>query len=226
MLLPLVDVMPFRRVPIVTLALIGLHAIAFVVQPAAERLTIAAGSPAAAATDLSVMLRAGLVSFAAHLDWIHLGANMAALWLFGSTLEDRMGRARFLLFYAGTAAAAMAAFQAAFPGELVPLGAGPVIAGVLATYVIRFPTSRMLALFVPVFWIDVIEIPAIVWMAVWMMAHITSAATALSSGFAPSLPWQAYVAGGLCGAAGALTRFRISAETSASSPTRRSNSLS
>ncbi len=218
--------MPFRRIPVVSLALIGFHAVTFAAQPLVDRLDVTLRVSTPAVPGIDIMAAAALVSFAAHLDWIQLAGNMAALWFFGSTLEDRMGRVRFLLFYVTAAIATMTAFQIAFPGATAPLGAGPAIASVIATYALRFPTSRILALFFPVFRIDVIEIPAIVCMAVWLLVQLTGAATALAAGFAPLFPWQAYAAGAVWGAAGALTRFRISAETSASSLTRRSNSLS
>ena len=34
-----------------------------------------------------------------HGGWLHLIFNMWALWLFGGTVEDRMGPARYLVFY-------------------------------------------------------------------------------------------------------------------------------
>jgi membrane associated rhomboid family serine protease len=154
------------------------------------------------------MVRAGLVSFAMHLDWLHLGSNVGALWLFGSTLEDRLGRLRYAIFYLAAIIATMATFQAAFPGRVAPLGAGTAVIGVIALYSVLFPTSRILALFVPVFWIDVIEFPAIVCMAVWLLVQITSAATAMASGFVPLLPWQPYAAGVAWGVVSVVCGFR------------------
>jgi membrane associated rhomboid family serine protease len=34
-----------------------------------------------------------------HGGWLHLNFNMWPLWLFGGTVEDRMGPARYLVFY-------------------------------------------------------------------------------------------------------------------------------
>ncbi|HET9886273.1 MAG TPA: rhomboid family intramembrane serine protease, partial [bacterium] len=40
-----------------------------------------------------------LMSMFLHLNWAHLAANLWTLWIFGDNVEDRMGHARFLLFY-------------------------------------------------------------------------------------------------------------------------------
>ena len=34
-----------------------------------------------------------------HGGWLHIIGNMLFLWVFGNNVEDRMGRARFVLFY-------------------------------------------------------------------------------------------------------------------------------
>ena len=34
-----------------------------------------------------------------HAGWLHLLGNMLYLWIFGDNVEDRLGHARYLVFY-------------------------------------------------------------------------------------------------------------------------------
>lgn len=40
-----------------------------------------------------------LASMFLHAGWLHLLGNVWMLWIFGDNVEDRMGPARFLMFY-------------------------------------------------------------------------------------------------------------------------------
>lgn len=68
-----------------------------------------------------------------HASWIHLGVN--AIWLlpFGSAVARRFGAARFLLFFAVTAAAGALAHLFAYGGHHAPvIGASAAISGTMA----------------------------------------------------------------------------------------------
>lgn len=89
-----------------------------------------------------------------HGDWMHLGANMLFLWVFGDNVEDAMGHWRFLLFYLICGVAAGLAHVLAHPDSTAPLiGASGAIAGVFAAYVMLYPKIRVWVLplpFIPV----------------------------------------------------------------------------
>lgn len=77
-----------------------------------------------------------------HADWTHFGVN--AIWLlpFGAAVARRFGAARFLAFYAVTAAAGAAAHLATHPGEQAPMiGASAAISGIMAA-AMRFAFQR------------------------------------------------------------------------------------
>jgi len=77
----------------------------------------------------------------------HLLGNLLYLVVFGNNIEDRLGHARFVLFYAVGGAAATLAYTALRPGSTVPLiGASGAIAGVLGAYLVLHPSSRILTL--------------------------------------------------------------------------------
>ena len=56
-----------------------------------------------------------------HADWTHFGVNAVWLLPFGSAVARRFGAARFLAFYAATAAAGAALHLATHAGEPFPM---------------------------------------------------------------------------------------------------------
>src|SRR3977135_3812308 len=70
-----------------------------------------------------------------HGGWLHLILNMWTLWLFGPTVEDRLGHGRYLAFYLACGLAAPAAHLGFNPTLVVPaLGASGAIAGILGCF--------------------------------------------------------------------------------------------
>jgi membrane associated rhomboid family serine protease len=179
-MIPVADVIPPRTTPWVTLTLVAVNLVTVIIEllmtPEDLREIIYAWglipetrSPATFLT--SLFLHAGL---------IQASSNLGALWLFGGNVEDRLGHGRFLLFYVLTGAAgglAEAIAHAASPFPIV--GATGATAGVIGAYFVTFPTSRMLVL-VPVLWtLDLIEIPALLVVAFWLLLQAIGADGAL-----------------------------------------------
>ena len=77
-----------------------------------------------------------------HADWTHLGVNAVWLLPFGSAVARRFGAARFLAFFAVTAAAGAAMHLATHAGEQSPvIGASAAISGTMAA-AMRFAFQR------------------------------------------------------------------------------------
>jgi len=77
-----------------------------------------------------------------HASWIHLGVNAVWLLAFGSAVARRFGSARFLIFFAVTAAAGAIAHLLAYGGQDAPvIGASAAISGTMAAAV-RFAFQR------------------------------------------------------------------------------------
>jgi membrane associated rhomboid family serine protease len=110
-----------------------------------------------------------------HGSWMHLAGNMLYLWIFGDNIEDRMGSARFALFYLACGAAAV--FAQALPASqsLVPMvGASGAISGVLGAYLLLFPRTRVHVL-VPIgFILKVIRLPAVWVLGLWFAIQLVS----------------------------------------------------
>jgi membrane associated rhomboid family serine protease len=136
-----------------------------------------------------------------HGGWLHLILNMWVLWLFGPTVEDRLGAGRFLLFYLATGVIASATHVAFNPTSEVPtLGASGAIAGILGAYLRMFPFARVVVV-VPVIVIPFFfEVPAIVFVGLWFFMQLLQGAVEL---LAPDggvgIAWWAHVGGFLAG---------------------------
>jgi membrane associated rhomboid family serine protease len=139
-----------------------------------------------------------------HGDLLHLAGNMVCLWIFGDNVEDQVGHGRYLLFYLACGATAALAETWASPDSLVPMvGASGAIAGVMGAYFVMFPHSRVLVLLFLVFYIQVIEIPAIFFLGFWFFMQVAGglgrAAEAASTG---GVAFWAHAGGFIAGAVG------------------------
>jgi membrane associated rhomboid family serine protease len=156
--------------------------------------------PAIATVFTSMFLHGGI--------W-HLIGNMLYLLIFGNNIEDAMGHARFLLFYAlsGVAAAMTMAFMD--PASTIPMiGASGAISGVLGAYMLIYPRAKVTVI-VP---IGIIFYPfrvAAIWVVgLWFVMQLVSAATATPD--SPGVAWWAHIGGFLAGMA--LTPFLKSSQ--------------
>ena len=89
-----------------------------------------------------------LTSMFMHGGIAHIFGNMLYLWIFGDNLENTMGHLRYLLFYlvCGILAGLSHVFSTVvFGGNpyLPSLGASGAISGVLAGYIVLFPSRRV-----------------------------------------------------------------------------------
>jgi len=79
-----------------------------------------------------------------HGGLLHIAGNMLFLLVFGDNVEDRMGPFVFILFYLGTGVLASLAHIAFDPQSTIPsIGASGAIAGVLAAYLVFYPTGKV-----------------------------------------------------------------------------------
>ena len=151
-MLPLKDMNPTRRFPVMTYALIVINVLVFLwelrfspdqLDAALNTLAVvpanASAHPFALATILSIIR-----SMFFHGGWSHLLGNMLYLYLFGDNVEDRLGWMMYLVLYFGSGFAATVAQVAIDPtSTIVQLGASGAIAGVLGSYFILFPGVRV-----------------------------------------------------------------------------------
>ncbi|HEY6508548.1 MAG TPA: rhomboid family intramembrane serine protease [Vicinamibacterales bacterium] len=201
-MIPLRDVIPSRSTPLVTIAIIVANAAVFAYQ-------LSLGDAGQA-----FIFRYGLVpvefsfvtvgtSMFLHGGLLHFGGNMLYLWIFGDNVEDRMGPGRFLAFYVLCGAAAALAQTWMSPSSPIPMvGASGAIAGVMGAYFVMYPRSRIVTL-IPIFiFIQLIEVPAVVFLGLWFLLQFVSGlGTALGpeAGITGGIAFWAHVAGFVAG---------------------------
>jgi membrane associated rhomboid family serine protease len=138
-----------------------------------------------------------------HGGWLHLILNMWTLWLFGPTVEDRLGHGRYLAFYLACGLAASIAHVVFNPTSIVPaLGASGAIAGVLGCYMRLFPMARVVVvvpiIFIPLFF----EVYAFVFVGLWFLVQLFQGTAELLLGIsAGGVAWWAHVGGFVAGLA-------------------------
>lgn len=151
-MLPLRDINPTRRLPVVTYGLIAVNVIIFVMQLGMSENQLqqvfvnqavvpaqAAAAPFSLETILDVVR-----SMFFHGGWEHILGNMLYLWLFGDNIEDRFGALLYLVLY--FAGGFFAAFAQVIidPTSTIPLiGASGAIAAVLGSYLVLYPGVRV-----------------------------------------------------------------------------------
>lgn len=207
-MLPLKDTVQSRTFPLVNWILIALNVLVFLII-----LTQGAGAEGWIA-DLSVVPARFLshpnlpefttifTSMFLHGGWAHLLGNMLALYVFGDNVEDRMGSGPYVLFYLVCGLAAAFAHIALNSHSLIPtIGASGAISGVLAAYLVFFPTARVITL-IPLFIIPwFVEIPAVVYLGIWFVSQLFSGVLTVVSGTQAmgGVAWWAHVGGFLTG---------------------------
>jgi membrane associated rhomboid family serine protease len=223
-MIPLKDDVPSRGVPVVTIAIIVVNALAYLYQ---FSLGIDVRGPGAGA-DQAFVMEFGLVpcrltggcatadefpspvltiftSMFLHGGLFHIGGNMLYLWIFGDNVEDTLGHGRFLIFYLAAGAAAALAQAYLNPGSRVPMiGASGAISGVLGAYLLLFPYATVLTLVTFGFFIRFLHVPAMIVLGFWVFVqllngYITFSAHSLGRGESGGVAWFAHIGGFLAG---------------------------
>lgn len=196
---PLRDSAPSRRFPWVTLALIAANVAAFAWQlGAGEQATLALAlvpAEVVRAVDqvgpATLTLGTLLTSMFLHGGLLHLGSNMWFLWIFGDNVEDRFGRLGFLLFYLTCGLAAALGQVAVDPRSAIPVvGASGAIGGVLGAYLWFFPRARILTVVPIFFFLQFVELPALVFLGLWFVLQAVYSAAGVEG-----VAWWAHIAG-------------------------------
>ncbi len=98
---------------------------------------------------------------------------MLYLWIFGNNIEDRLGRLRFLAFYLAGGIVAGLTQTAIDPASEVPMvGASGAIAATLGAYLVLFPRARITSLVFLGFFYQLIDVPAIIVLAFWIVLQL------------------------------------------------------
>ncbi len=123
----------------------------------------------------------------------HLLFNMLYLWIFGNNVEDFLGPVRFILFYLLSGlGASFTHIIFNFNSQYPMIGASGAIAGILGAYLILYPRAKILTLVFPIFFIQIIRIPAAVVLGLWFLLQVLN----IGGG---GVAWFAHIGGFLMG---------------------------
>jgi len=210
--------------PLVTFALIGLNAAAWVflqglgaeaslvrsvcelgLIPGELLGSVAAGTRVPLGEGVSCVITGDanwltpLTSMFMHGSWFHIVGNMWFLWVFGDNVEEVLGHAGYLLFYLVSGFAAAAAQVVADPASAIPMvGASGAIGGVMGAYAVLFPRARIDVLFFFGFFVRVIPMSAIFMLGYWFLIQLLSGSMGGAEG---GVAFWAHVGGFAAGAA-------------------------
>lgn len=223
-LIPIRDINPRVRLPVVNYGLLAAIGAAFVYQLTlggeVSQLVDAFGFVPARAVehlaqrDLAALLTSGLAAMFLHGGWFHVIGNLLYLRVFGDNVEDRLGHLAFLLLYLSAGIAGWVAQGWADPNSSVPvIGASGAIAGVLGAYIVMFPSARIVTLFPVFIFLTFIEVPAVVFLGIWGLQQLLNGYLALETSASGSgVAWFAHLGGFgvglLAGIVGRLWRRR------------------
>jgi len=117
-----------------------------------------------------------------HGSFLHIFGNMLFLAIFGPSVEDAMGRVRYTSFYLLGGLVALGAQVLVGPSSTAPtLGASGAIAAVLGGYLLLYPRARVLSLVFIVFFVTIIEVPAVFLLGFWFLEQLYFGAAGLAS---------------------------------------------
>ena len=136
-----------------------------------------------------------------HGGWFHLIGNMLFLYIFGDNVEDKMGHLKYLIFYliCGIAAAILQIITNL--DSIIPMvGASGAISGVLGAYLLFFPNSKILTI-VPIFiFIQLMRVPAKVFIIIWFFVQFLSGLGTLgASSSGGGIAFWAHIGGFIAG---------------------------
>jgi membrane associated rhomboid family serine protease len=123
-----------------------------------------------------------LSSMFLHGSFLHIFGNMLFLAIFGPNVEDAVGRVRYIVFYLLGGAVALGAQVIVDPSSTAPtLGASGAIAAVLGGYILLYPRARVLTLVFIVFFVTIIEVPALLLLGFWFLEQLYFGTAGLAS---------------------------------------------
>jgi membrane associated rhomboid family serine protease len=208
--IPLKDLNPHRRFPIVNVLLICANVAVFLHEISLPQhlfkaflmanAVIPARFPAflAGRIDFVGAFLPLVTSLFLHSGIAHIAGNMLFLWIFGDNVEDFFGHIPYLFFYlvCGIGSGLLHVLFN-FNSSLPALGASGAISGVMGAYLILYPGSRILTLV----FIFLVPIPAFFILVYWFFLQFIAGVTSIGDVTHGGVAWWAHVGGFLMGMA-------------------------
>ncbi len=192
--LPVEEHQPRKNFPVVVLSLVILCVMMFFVQLGAsepEQFVRMFGLVPKLAMASTRWLVPWLSYMFLHGGVVHLLGTLYFLWVFGATVEDRLGRMRFLLLYFASGFAAALLQCVLQSSSSVPIvGASGAISGVMAAYAVLFPQARLVSLI----WVIKVKWKTTTYLGVWLAMQFIGALSGIGG-----VAWWAHIGGFVAG---------------------------
>ncbi len=126
---------------------------------------------------------------------LHYLGNMIFLWVFGDNVEDRLGHAKYFVFYlvAGLAAA-WTQIAIRMDSDVPNIGASGAIAGVLGAYLLLYPFNQVRTAVI-FFFIVIVRMPAIYLLGFWIILQLFSGVGSLDPSIESGVAYWAHIGG-------------------------------
>lgn len=135
-----------------------------------------------------------------HAGWAHILGNMVFLFVFGIHVERSMGAVSFLVFYLLCGLGANALEILTSIGSNAPgLGASGAISGVLAAYLVLYPSSHVRTLIPLGFFFWTARLPAWAFIGFWFVLQILFGLMSISTVSSGGVAYAAHVGGFVTG---------------------------
>jgi membrane associated rhomboid family serine protease len=133
-----------------------------------------------------------------HGDFIHLLGNMVFLWVFGNSVNSKMGNLAYLLFYLAGGVFAGVGFS--IGGDSPCMGASGAVAAVTTAYLVLFPMSEITTFYWIFFYVGLMRISAVTLIVVKIILwdNIIAPRLASADGLV-QVAYSAHIAGYLFG---------------------------
>jgi membrane associated rhomboid family serine protease len=208
-MIPLRDDNPTRSTPVVNVGLIAICVIVFLWEvtlpgrEAEQAVHLLGFIPAVffgradlahpwIAPELSIV-----TSMFMHGGWMHLIGNMLYLWIFGDNVEDRVGHARYVLFYLVCGFVAALTQGLGDMSSTVPMiGASGAISGVLGAYIVLYPRANVLVAVPLLIVFYTLRVPAWLVLGMWFVGQLLASLSAAQGG---GVAFGAHVGGFVAG---------------------------
>lgn len=131
-----------------------------------------------------------------HGSIMHLAGNVWFLYVFGDNVEDRLGRVGYLAFYLlGGVAASLTHFAFQTESPVPTIGASGAVAAVMGAYSWLYPHAKVTTLIPIVFLLQLIVVPAPLFLGIWFMIQLVQGTFAMGSVAASGVAWWAHAGG-------------------------------
>ena len=206
-MIPLRDLNPRRRFPLMTIVFILLNVAVFayeLLQPSETALNSLMFTWGLVPYRLMQLQPAAILtiftSMFIHSGFMHLIGNMLYLWIFGDNIESALGSFRFIVFYLLCGVGAAMGQVLIDPASEIPMiGASGAISGVLGAYLLLYPRARVETLVILGFFARLVRMPALVVLGFWIVLQLFSGLASLGTSASGGVAFFAHIGGFVTG---------------------------